>query len=108
MFVTNDDEIQYLISKEKNNALRYGKYHSDHEAYAVVKEEIEECESELDMVRLCFDKMWAYIKKDQDNTYNLKDIKRYSIRAIKELIQVCACCDKYLENEGESKNGTNW
>jgi hypothetical protein len=64
-------ENEYLRASEL-----YGDFHSNHEGYAVLKEEVDE--------------LWDEIKKSKETTGNNK------IR--KELIQIAAMTVRFLEN----------
>lgn len=98
MFTIKDDEIQYLIDKELDNALKYGKFHSDSEYYGVILEEIEEAEEEQSNVRYSLTKIWKEIKDGWLDKEDVLELKKHSINEIKELLQVCAVCDKQLDN----------
>ena len=68
--------IQDIASEYKRANTLYPAFHSNHEAYAVILEELDE--------------VWDEIKKSKEVTGNEK------IKA--ELIQVAAMCVKYIEN----------
>lgn len=74
------------------------KFSSYHEAYAVLKEELEEAAEELEMCRERLDMMWLCVKNDDTvlTDKNLGYIKAYAVRAVQEFVQVVAMCDKAL------------
>lgn len=97
--MTDIEKINELVQKElaemceKHNQ---EKFNSFHEAYAVTKEEVEEVEVEIDSIQSAVKLLWDYIKHNET-----KDAFRYvdflqkdCNRAIQELIQVSACCEK--------------
>ena len=46
--MTSIEKIKELVQQELNEANEiHPQFHSDHEAWAVIKEELEECEEEL-------------------------------------------------------------
>ena len=73
-------------------------FSSYHEAYAVLKEELEEAAEELEMCRERLDMMWLCVKNDDTllTNKNLEYIKAYAVRAVQEFVQVVAMCDKAL------------
>lgn len=106
MIVVNNKEINYLIEKELTNALKYGKFHSYHEFYAVIKEEIEESNDEIKRINEHMDLLWTGIKCDDEEKANesVNNIEMYARSAIKELIQVLAVIKKQKTQEAEVCN----
>lgn len=97
--MTDIEKINRLVQKElaemceKHNQERFNSFH---EAYAVTNEEVEEVEVEMDCIQTNMKLMWNFVKHDE-----LKDAFEYVIflqrncnKAIQELIQVSACCEK--------------
>lgn len=89
------------IEKEIENAESWGKdFSSNHEAYAVLKEEVEEAGEELDKVKSILNIYWHLIRT---NTYKncmeecVKTLEDATFSTIKELIQVMAVCHKALK-----------
>lgn len=99
------ENILAAVAKEKESAIKnHGYFHSDHEFWAVLKEEVEELESEI--VPSFFDKvireLWSSIKANKRiNQSYLKSLETTAKDIAIEAIQVAAVIDKYLE--GESK-----
>lgn len=86
--------VNVLIDEEYKNACnKYGsEYHSLHEAYAVLKEEIEEAETEIKFLKRWFENIWESIKTD-NITYQydcIEELKSCVENSIKELAQVGA------------------
>jgi hypothetical protein len=45
-------EVEKLVAAESEKGIKeYGLFHSTHEGYAVIKEEIEECKEELEFAK---------------------------------------------------------
>ena len=76
MFAVDDNNINYLVDKEKDNALKYEKYHSNHETYAVIREEFEESIEEIKEVEKYLNEMWINIRTDsqEDFDYNIEKL----------------------------------
>lgn len=76
----------------------YGeRYHSAHEAYAVILEEIQEAQAELEMLQFTFDSLWKDIRADKTadelhGSYSM--VAMYAELTAMELCQVSACCKK--------------
>lgn len=101
MFSTN--ATYYLLrclDEEIVNAEKWGKaYASNHEAYAVLKEEVEEAGEDLDTIKYSLDTFWDLIKvnANKDCTeQSIKDLKDAAYSMAKESIQVVAVCYKIL------------
>ena len=80
-------------------------FRSLHEGWAVLKEEVEEVDENLDKVRFYLGRIWADIRSGHN--YIVKDdaadIRNYAEWAAAEAIQVAAMAQKildYLEAEG--------
>lgn len=90
------DAIRSLAEDEKSDAIRnHGLFHSDHEAYAVIKEELEEAAAELSLMSSCLDTVWNRAKRDMDISTDIKDLKSLANRCACECVQVEAMCSKY-------------
>lgn len=72
------------------------KFNSMHEAWAVLVEEIEEVECEYNDLKSNFTPMWHCIKLNNKKDVNtlVNDMQKSAIRAMKELAQVWAVCEK--------------
>jgi hypothetical protein len=69
-------------------------FHSMHEGWAVLKEEMEEVAEQYEKVKSIFDNLWNSVK--QDNVYEeiLEWIQLHTTFAMMELAQVWSVCDK--------------
>jgi len=93
-------EVEKLVGKEL--ALSYEQFpafHSPHEGYAVLLEEIEEAVEQLEIIQSYTPYLWEHIK------LNFYDVEKYldgmewaAINAACEAIQVAAVCRKYRES----------
>lgn len=83
-----------LVQRELNRARRKHTtpLHSHHEAYAVVKEEIEEAFEEYDAYKAeimkHFEAAWQEVRMQVPDTYSL----------LSELVQIAAMCQRWYED----------
>ncbi len=93
-------KINEAVVLEIINAVKvYGaEYHSYHEGYAVLLEEIEETEKDLDYIKNHLSMMWDYVK--MDDVDNIKANARYiahdAVEVAKEACQIAAVARKIL------------
>ncbi len=91
-------DVNYLVQNELDMACEtHGdKFNSGHEAYAVIKEEVEELEAEVKLIQSTIDYMWWDIKYDDPYGDRLEEIEKYATRAACEAIQVSAMARKAM------------
>jgi hypothetical protein len=91
--------IEALIEDELDRIVKeHGLFSSDHEAWAVIKEEIDEAYEDIRELETNHAFWWKRIRDDDiDNLDVVDEIEKYSIEAIKELVQVIACCRKWKQ-----------
>lgn len=71
-------------------------YHSTHEGYAVLREEIEEAKEKLDSVKTWHGKIWACIRDNMDiSEYKLKRIESEAMDLAAEAVQIAAVCRRW-------------
>lgn len=94
-------EVTDLIDREYGRAAeQHGvKHYSPHEAYAVIKEEIEEAQDELEVVEDKLDEFWKAAKRDflYGCNLNAEIIYKRAMSGACELIQVAAMAKKALQ-----------
>lgn len=84
-----DDELARIIEE-------HGLFVDDHQAYAVIKEEVEEAREEMIIIRENMVKFWERVRADDlDNADIMESIQIHGIELIKEAVQVVACARKY-------------
>ncbi len=97
---------EYVLSSEKHGY----QFSSYHEAYAVIKEEIEEAQAELGAVHKHFRIFWDGVKHDAIRADEIKRIAQSAHLAACELIQVATMAYKATlglkgeANEPDSEN----
>jgi hypothetical protein len=101
--------IEKLIDEELQNAnKKFPLFSSWHEAYAVILEEVEEADEETNvMCTLYLDRLWQDIRakasSEADRFEDIGIVRGHAVRAIEELIQVAAMCDKAAMSLGKEK-----
>lgn len=84
-----EDELERIIQE-------HGLFADDHHAWAVIKEELEEANEDVTLAGLAHASWWKRIREDDaDNLDVVDEIEKNAIEAIKELVQVIACCRKF-------------
>lgn len=91
--------IEALVSEELDRIVKeHGLFASDHEAWAVIREELEEALEDHVHAQARHNVWWKRIREDDtDNLDIIDEIEKYSIEAIKELVQVVACARKWKQ-----------
>ena len=93
-----ENQVRELVAVELAAANeRFPKFHSQHEGYAVIREEVEETREQLEVVERYLSYLWDMVKEDCSAREKAKDIKMFAINAACEAIQVAAMCQKFLE-----------
>lgn len=108
---TIKSDVQQLVQKELNSANeKFPLFNSPHEGYAVIKEEVDECEAEMRIIsETILPEVWEKIKGN-DKAFDLvRMVKDTAEKLAVEAIQVAAMCDKYnmslADAEGGDSNG---
>ena len=91
--------IEQLAAEElvDANTKHDPKFNSPHEAYAVIKEELEEMFDEAEYSVFYLGKLWEHVKADDDCTQQLDLLKSRAVMVAQEAIQVVAMCDKAMK-----------
>lgn len=73
---------------------------SPHEGFAVLKEEIDELDEEMDLLRVMNDVLWKNVKTDnlEKQKETLEEMRLVTVRLLKEAIQVSAMIDKFRDD----------
>lgn len=84
---------------------RFPQFHSQHEGWAIIKEEVDELEEALIYTKLTLNDLWEEIKRDRKAKSAVQDVFANAINAACEAIQVAAMCQKFLDMEGSIHDG---
>lgn len=100
--------VQELIQAEYKNACeKFGEtYHSLHEGYAVLLEEVEEVEQEKKLLDINIASIWYRIKQNELNEDDIKQALNHMMYTMQELAQVGAVFIK-MQNTLEKKSEEN-
>lgn len=90
--------VNYLVQNELDMASDdYGKkFHSDHEAFSVILEEVAESKEELAAIIDCMNGLWLSVRQDTKSVDILTYIERHARRLACEAIQVAAMARKAM------------
>lgn len=82
---------------------------SDHEGYAVIREELEEACAESNAAVRELEKAWNHIKanNEQGACTAIMCTRKTLLRGIAEMIQAAAMCEKCIQSQEERKHGQN-
>jgi len=94
-----EDKLPYLVTAELAAANKVNPpFHSTHEGYAVLLEEIEEAKEALNEMDVSHQMMWVHIKRDNLKAYEYAErVEKYAMRLAAEAIQVAAMARKFQE-----------
>lgn len=116
------EPYQKLMKDELTRAAQlYGATnHSDHESYAVIKEEVEEALVEAEGLTPKLESFWVYVKQNPAKLppamqKELRDVKRHQLYQMQthalqcacEMVQVAAMCEKAMETLHASEDFTD-
>ena len=94
-------EVDQIVPRELERAnKKFPQFHSAHEGWAVIQEEIEECGDELSEIFSAQKEAWEEIRADKKPNVNIAFVYGHAINLVCEAIQVAAMCKKFLNLEG--------
>ena len=97
-----ENDVRALVGKELSAANeRFPQFHSQHEGYAVIKEEADELKEYTDLINNRMIYLWSKIRFNNSCEEIVSRIFDNAINAACEAVQVAAMCKKFLEMEGQ-------
>jgi hypothetical protein len=92
--------VEEIINKELEFAInKFGEFASAHEGYAVILEEVQECQEEMKKFERIFQLVWDHIKYNKvqsgENRILLAELEVHSFNLVKEAIQIAAMVKKF-------------
>ena len=95
------ESIDKAVAYELQNIIKdHGAfYESEHEGYAVLKEEIEEAADDLEQLNKDLAYLWALIKKNHIKKGGgaISEARDYAVLLAQEAVQVAAVCERFEE-----------
>ena len=91
--------VEELVSIELKSANeKFPPFHSDHEGYAVILEEVDELSEEFNIIKNHLGHAWMAVKATAPNSAaeHISAIEIAAIYAACEAIQVAAMCRKFI------------
>lgn len=90
--------VKYLVQNELDMACEDNgnSFHSDHESFSVILEEVAEAKEEFAFIVDCLQGLWRSVREDNKSEAVLKDIERHARRLACEAIQVAAMARKAM------------
>ena len=95
-----ENDIRALVDKELAAANeRFPQFHSQHEGYAVIQEEVDELKEDMDRINCRIASLRARVRFNNSCDELASRIFDDAVNAACEAIQVAAMCKKFLEME---------
>lgn len=97
-----ENDIRALVDKELAAANeRFPQFHSQHEGYAVIQEEVDELKEEANRIDGRITSLRARVRFNSNCEELVSRIYDDAVNAACEAVQVAAMCKKFLEMEGK-------
>ena len=97
-----ENQVRELVKVELAAANeRFPQFHSAHEGYAVIQEEVDELKEDMDRINCRIASLRARVRFNNSCEELASRIFDDAVNAAVEAIQVAAMCKKFLEMEGK-------
>lgn len=100
MNAVKDDVIKLVHKVLESANKKFPLFHTAHEGYAVILEEVDEAEDEMRLCRANVEILWSSIRKNYG--YNISytnKVKENAINLAIEAIQVAAMAQKFMDSK---------
>ena len=98
-------EVEELVQKElESTNQKFPMFHSDHEGAAVILEEIEEAQEDMNNVQDNFLDLWKSVKRNSKPEYHADSVYICAVSLACEAIQVAAMAQKFIDSQKEREN----
>ena len=96
------EAIEQAVCYELQNIVKeHGAvYNSGHEAYAILKEEVEETEDAIKGLKDKLELIWSGLKVNILGHTAIYEAKEFALGVAEEAVQCAAVCEKFLETFG--------
>lgn len=92
------EDVKMLVEKELEAANeRFPQFHSEHEGWAIITEEVEELGEESESIEMAMEQLWHRIRDGIQTATHVALVEQYAEAAACEAIQVAAMDRKYLD-----------
>lgn len=93
-----EDKLPALVREELREAnLEHPHFHSLHEGYAVLKEEVEESREAMQLMERSLDLVWGHTRYDSVKAFeHASQLEQHAIHLAAEAIQAAAMAHKFL------------
>lgn len=93
-----ENDVRILVDKELAAANeRFPQFHSAHEGYAVIQEEVDELKEDMDRINGRITSLRARVRFNNSCEEIVSRIYDDAVNAACEAVQVAAMCKKFLE-----------
>lgn len=92
--------VQQATKDELDRSIKayFPLFHTEHEGYALLKEEVEEATEEVDKINQKLKMLWDSIKRNEYPNSSIHLIKSHAELLACEAIQVAAMVQKFIES----------
>ena len=99
---TIKSDVENLVQKELESAnRRFPMFRSDHEGAAVILEEIEEAQEDMNNVQDNFLDLWKSVKRNLKPEYHADSVYICAVSLACEAIQVATMAQKFIDSQKE-------
>ena len=94
------EDVEKLVKKELESAnQKFPMFHSDHEGAAVILEEIEEAQEDMNNVQDNFLDLWKSVKRNSKPEYHADSVYICAVSLACEAIQVATMAQKFIDSQ---------